>query len=213
MAYQQWNGCDIVPLPELPGLKEISIDKHDSVSDSASPYTRVTQVQWWPGADFLTGSFSLPVMPMDVWAAWDAWQGEMRGRANVFQLGHPLRALLMGTGNVAAGAITVRGAHSGRGIVLHTAGWTPNAVGVMLPGDHFQLGLRLHIVGRRVDADANGFADIYVYPTLRDALVGGEPLILHDAQGLWRLASNVRGGSTDVSHLTTVQVVKFEEAR
>jgi hypothetical protein len=85
---------------------------------------------------------------------------------------------------------------------LLTAGWTPGTFGLLLQDDLFQLGYRLHAALDIVTADANGNASFEIFPSLREDVITGQPLITGSPQGLFRLANNKRNWSKDFNQLT-----------
>ena len=97
-------------------------------------------------------------------------------------------------------------------LTLNTKGWLPNAFRLLLPGDQLQLGNRLHRVLDVVNSDANGNAAITLWPSIREATADGDPIILNNPQGLWRLAENRRSVLSDETRLSGISF-KCMEAR
>ena len=60
---------------------------------------------------------------------------------------------------------------------------------------------RLHKALTTVDADANGFATVDVFPRLREAPDEAAPIYKQDARGMFRLASNTREWTVDIARL------------
>lgn len=95
---------------------------------------------------------------------------------------------------------------------LVTKGWVANSMRNLLPGDHIQVGYRLHQVLNTVNANSSGGATIQVWPSLREQPANNEPLITHNAKGLMRLSDNSR--TWDVGESRTYGMsLKFVEAR
>jgi hypothetical protein len=63
---------------------------------------------------------------------------------------------------------TVAGGNAAGSQTLGTQGWTPNAVGVLLQGDWFQVGYRLYRVLDNINADGSGKALLPIWPSLRE---------------------------------------------
>jgi hypothetical protein len=96
---------------------------------------------------------------------------------------------------------------------LYTRGWTPNIRGHLLQGDYLQIGYRLHMVAdSQVNSDASGVAGIWIFPSLRDVPSDGETISMVNCAGVFRLASNLRKWSTDVTQLTDIPLA-FTEVR
>jgi hypothetical protein len=111
-----------------------------------------------------------------------------------------------------SGAPKTRDLQLASATILRTTGWTPNAVGLLLPGDYIQLGVRLHKSVVTVSADALGNADIEIWPSLREAVAPNVPIITDHCVGLFRLAENKRTWS--VSETKTYGIsFKATEAR
>lgn len=205
-----FNGASIVAFPAFPGIRQIEMVASDAVAVSISPYTGQQQTQFWPGGDLWTASISLPQMTAVNAAAWSAFLLELRGMKNVFQVGHPQKRVPQGLG---AGVPLVDGAQGAMSPTLNTRGWKVSTVGLLLPGDHIQIGYRLHVVLDRVDSDVNGKSAISVWPSLREATADGVTVQLSKPQGMWRLAENKRSITTAQTQLSAVQVIKCMEAR
>lgn len=204
-----FRGADIVPMPSTPAPKQIELIATDSVAVSTSPYTQEQQVQAWPGADQWTGSISLPQMNSIDVRPWEAWLYALRGSQNVFQVGHPLRSKPQGS---PTGTPVLNGSNLPMATVLNTRGWTANLL-QLHPGDHFQLGQRLHVCLDLVSADNSGNATFHIWPSLREAVPDGTAIQLYNAKGMFRLAENKRSVTTNESRLSAIQVLKIVEVR
>jgi hypothetical protein len=173
----------------------------DAVAIVTSPFTGQTQAQVWQGADQWTGTITLPPLTQCEADEWIAFLGELRGMANCFFLGDPLKRIPNGT---ASGAPVVDGTNMAGGSTLNTRGWTANTFRLLLPNDGIQVGNRLHKVVDSVNSDANGKAAISVWPSLREQPNDGQLVIVNNPQGLFRLASNKRTWSYSPSQLTSI---------
>jgi len=197
-----YNGANIVAFPHSPGIKQLNLSMNDTTPVSTSPFTGVQQVQAWPGADWWSADLTLPQMTSESIAIWEGFLGECRGMTNVFYLGHPLKVSPQGS---ASGTPVCNGVTPAMSYTLTTRGWTPSTYRLLLPGDHLQIGYRLHRVLTQVNSDSSGDATISVWPSIREATTDGEPVILNHPQGLFRLASNKRAvlsAETRLSALT-----------
>ncbi len=205
----QFNGIDIIPMPTFPAVRQIELIAFDSVAVSTSPYTMQQQTQTWPGADQWTGSLSLPQMTATTVRPFEAWLYAVRGMQNVFQVGHPLRSKPQGNPK---GVPVLSGSNLAMATVVSTGGWTPSML-QLHPGDHLQIGMRLHVCLNQVISDANGKATFNIWPSLRETVADQTPLILHDCKGMFRLAENKRSVTTSETRLSAIQVLKIVEAR
>lgn len=80
-------------------------------------------------------------------------------------------------------------------------GASPDEVGYLLPGDYIQLGsastATLHKVLTQVDTDSSGNATLDLWPHIRTAPENDATVIVSNAVGRWRLASNETSWSTN----------------
>lgn len=206
------NSYNLVSMPATPGPADIEIAMNDAVAVVTSPFTRQEQTQTYPGGDFWDANITLPPMARSQAWPWEGFLAELRGRLNVFQCGDPRAATPAGSG---AGAPVV----SSSGLdnlpmtwALATRGWTPSQAGVLLAGDHFQIGYRLHRVCENVNSDVYGTATLMIWPSLREMPEDGTPLILNAPQGLFRLSSNRRAAHASKQRLTSISL-SFVEAK
>lgn len=190
MGYTTFNNWNIIPLPSI-CPRQIDFGGTDSVAVNYSPFTMQSQAIQWAGADWWDINVSYAPMKLPQANQLIAFLLSLRGMANVFQIGDPLGAKPQGS---PTGTPVVDGVQQPMGIYLNTRGWTPNRGNLLLPGDYLQLNYRLHrVVGvAPVQSDANGKAQIEIWPSLREAPTDGQSIILTNTTGLFRLSDNRR---------------------
>jgi hypothetical protein len=207
------NAYNLCAMPSTPGPTDIEIAMNDTVAVNTSPYTRWEQTQPWPGGDYWDATITLPPMTRATAWPWEGFLAELRGRLNVFQAGDPRAATPLGSG---AGVPVVDSSNSATNLpmtwVLVTRGWKPNSYRLLLPGDHFQIGYRLHRVCEVANSDANGNATLTIWPSIRETPADGTALNLKAPVGLFRLTANRRSVQASKTRLTTMSL-KFVEAR
>lgn len=194
----------LVAMPAFPGMRTVEFEMDDAVGIVTSTFTGQVQAQQWPGADMLRGTMTLPVLTEANADPWKAFLMELRGMANAFQIGDPLKTTPRGTG---AGSPTVNGAQAAGSQSLAMSGFTGTAA--LLPGDWVQIGYRFYCVLEQQDSAT---ASVGIWPSLREALAGGEAVITSNTRGLFRLAENKRGWSADVTRLSQISF-KIQEYR
>ncbi len=208
-----FNGASIIACPSSGLLASVEFNMTDTVATVPNPFTGQVQVQQWPGADVWSATLTLPPLTQDQADEWLSFLAELRGMANSFQIGDPMKRHPCGA---ASGTPVVDMSTAGVNIAgtttLYTRGWPDTAYGLLLPGDYLQVGYRLHRVLDRVNSDASGKAQIVMWPSLRELPTDGEAIVLDEPKGLFRLATNKRTWSSSVD-LTTRISFQIQEAR
>lgn len=109
-----------------------------------------------------------------------------RGKAGRFYLWNHARPTPRGT---ASGAPVVNGGGQ-LGGSISTSGWTPNAAGVLLPGDFVGIGGELKAITAQVNADAGGVALLPIEPPQRYAPANGSAVVTTRPTALFRLVED-----------------------
>jgi hypothetical protein len=203
------SNVTLVALPSYPGPRSVEFNVKDTVATMLSPFTGQVQTQQWPGADMLSGTFTLPGMTKAQAATWVAFLMQLRGMTRVFQIGDPMYQTPTGTpsGTPVAGAGNLAMSQS-----LITTGWTASRSGLLLPGDYIQIGYRLHRVLDTVNSDSSGNATFEIWPSLREVVPTSTSIVTSNTKGLFRLAGNDRKFSFDITQLTHMSIA-FQEYR
>jgi hypothetical protein len=193
---------NLVSLPSKPGPRSVQLTMNDAVAATRYPFTNVTRTQTWPGADSWDIQVTLPPMARCDAANWIAFLMNLRGQANVFQIGDLEGAAPLGE---PVGAPLVDGTddavNTATSTTLYTKGWEPSTFRLLLPGSYLQIGYRLHMVLDVVNSDGSGKASFSVWPSLREQPADGTPITLAHTTGLFRLAANTRQWNYDVVQL------------
>ncbi len=204
------NTYTLIALPAAPGVASIELGMNDQAAVNTSPFTGVQQIFTWPGADHWDATITLPPMYAATAAPWRGALAELRGKANVFQLGDPSYSGPRGTptGTPVAGGTAYNPPMADAFV---TQGWTVSTL-VLRAGDQIQIGYRLHIVCEDTTSDVNGNATIPIWPSLRETPAYLSAIITASPVGLFRLADNRRAINWSPSKLVTVSI-KAMEAR
>lgn len=207
------NNVTLVALPTFPGARSIEFHAKEAVGTVVSPFTGQVQTQQWPGAEMWSGTLTMPPLEQALADNWIAFLMELRGMTNAFQLGDPLKQTPRGT---PSGTPVVNNSLNNGNLAmsqaLGTSGWTASATNLLLPGDYIQVGYRLYRVLDAVNADGSGNAMISIWPSLREVPTNSANVITSNTQGLFRLASNDRAYSFDITKLTHISF-PFQEFR
>ncbi len=156
---------------------------------------------------------TLPAMPREIAAPWIAFLAELRGKANVLQLGDPVAQNPLGSALGIPAVDNSMGSNQPLAKTLYTKGWAPNQFRLLLPEDHLQIGYRLHKVCEVVNSDSSGNAQIVVWPSLREQPTDGSSVILASPKGLFRLADNKRSYHRTAAGKLTTLSFNVAEAR
>ena len=195
------NGLDLIAMPTTPSAPAtVEYTALDTVAAGVSPFTGQEQIQDWQ-ASYIEASVSMPALTHPQAQEWIAFLMALRGRAKVFQLGDPLAVAPRGS---ALGVPLVDGAGQ-TGYALALKGWTPNAAGVLLPGDWIQIGYRAYRTITAANADGTGKLSLEIWPQLRESPNDGDAVNLNNTKGLWRLAENSRKWSIAASRTYGMQ--------
>jgi hypothetical protein len=205
------NEYTLIPLPACPGVSDLSVTFDDTVANVASPYVpSMNQSQSWPGGDNWSLSFTLPKMNRWTAAPWRGFMAELRGIANVFQIGDPFGATPLGVADGAPVCATSGAYNLTSSTLLTTSGWTSSVFGQLLAGDYLQIGYRLHQVCENVNSDSSGNATISIYPSLRESPPNATVINLVNCVGLFKLAKNQRTWHGDFTRLTQISLSAVE---
>lgn len=203
----------LVSFPTSPGLLSFDIEADDSASAIVSPYTGQTQAQAWPGGDMPSGTCTLAPLTQAYADDWIAFLLQLRGMANAFQMGNPLKATPRGTPSGAPLVDNTQNfGNQAMSQSLGTKGWTASTNNLLLRGDCIQIGYRQHYVLDTVNSDSSGNAMIAIWPSVREQPIDSTGVVTSNTQGLWRLATNKRKWSFDVT-TTTQMSFQFQEYR
>lgn len=203
-----FNGWNILALPSVPAaFSQLELVMQDKVSADPSPWTQQAQILDWQ-IDWWEATASLPQMQRAVAQQWIALLAECRGQSAAFLIGDPLANRPTG---LAKGAPLVDGLNSTRSSTLTIRGLAPNLARQLLPGDHIQIGYRMHVNLDVANSDAHGKAALNLWPRIREAPNDGDPVIWKNPKGLFRLADNQRSYSLANTKLAAISL-KLTEA-
>lgn len=181
---------NLVALPTCIAPVEVELGMSDAIATTQSPYVPGQfQTQQWPGADLWDMTVTMPPLSDANAADWEGFLAELRGMLNVFQMGDPRRKHPLGP---ALGVPLCASGNLTSSTNLLTGGWAVSTSRILKRGDMLQVGYRLHRVCETVSSDGSGNCTIPVWPSLREVPTIGDPVILNNPVGLWRLADNRR---------------------
>jgi hypothetical protein len=195
----------ILSPPATPGFKRMSMFGTSVVASMQSPFTGTQQVLKWPG-EWWEAQVSLPPMNRAQAEEWIAFLLNCRGGFRRMKLGDPSGRVPRG---VATGAPVIDGAGQG-GNLLSLRGFTPNVAGILLAGDYIEVADHLYKVTYPEDTDGNGAATFDIFPALRNSPADGDPVILVNTAGTFRLASNKTQWSIDEAKIFGIDFTALE---
>ena len=178
--------------PTQTGIAQVQITATDVVSVTESPFTLSQQVVRHAGARW-SAAITIPPVKRSDSEYWNSFLLRLRGRFGTFLLGDPNAATPRGSAATAAGTPVVNGV-SQTGNELDIDGLPASATGYLLAGDYVQIGsgslARLYKVLEDVNSNASGEATLNLWPDLRSSPADNAAIIVNNARGVFRLASN-----------------------
>ncbi len=178
--------------PSVTGIRQVTFRAVNAVGVSRSPFTFKEQVFAHSGKRW-EADITLPTMQAESAEQWVAFLLSLKGQRGTFLLGDPVGATAKGSASTAAGTPVVNGATQ-TGDTLDIDGCPASATGYLKAGDYIQLGTgnssRLYKVLSDVDTDGSGQATLDIWPNIINAPTDGATVIVSDAKGAFRLASN-----------------------
>lgn len=187
-----------VSLPTTIGIGSIELRARNVVSLTESPFTLKQQVVAHAGQRW-EASINLPPSRRDLMEGWVAFLTSLRGPYGTFYLGDPNAATARGTASTTPGTPVIATAMTSGDNSVHLSGLPVSETGYLEVGDYIQLGSgstsTLHKVLEQVDSDISGEATFDVWPAVRRTVSLSEAVVVDDAKGLFRLASDVSSWS------------------
>lgn len=160
------------------------------VGVTESPYSFAEQAFKWPGEAWMAEFDLPPIRDRAIAMEWIAFGLALQGKYGRFLFGDPSAVTPQG---VATGTPLVDGGGQ-TGNVLNTKGWSNSITGILKAGDYIQLGTglssSLHMVVATSNSDGTGKAGLYIEPALRTSPADNAPIIVTNAQGVFRLDQN-----------------------
>jgi len=171
-------------LPTNVGMASIELRARNTVAVSMSPFTYKQQTHSYDG-QMWEADVTLPPMNRDDAESWVSFLMSLKGRAGTFLLYDPSAKSARGT----ATSATVTGAVGDDSL-------TVVMTGTLKAGDYIQIGAASDATLHKVLVDQDGDGTLEVWPKLRKDRTS-EAVVLTNASGLFRLASNETAWSVD----------------
>ncbi len=170
----------------------IRLTARNVVGVSTSPFSFKQQTYQFSGQRW-EADITLPQMNRENAEEWVAFLMKLYGQKGTFLLGDPLGGTARGSASSAAGTPVVNGA-SQTGDTLAIDGLPASATGYLKAGDYIQLGsaatAQLYKVLNDANSNGSGEATLDVWPNLRSSPSDGATVVVANAKGVFRLASN-----------------------
>ena len=176
-------------LPTNKNIKSVDFRAINAVAYGASPFTFSGQAFAYAG-QMWQADITLPAMKRSDAEQWVSWLISLRGQYGTFLLGDFVGGTARG---VATGTPVVNGAGQSGG-TLNVTGATVSTTGWLKAGDYIQLGSagssKLHKVLQDANSDASGNVSLDIWPHLRSSPSNSATVVVSNAKGIFRLASN-----------------------
>jgi hypothetical protein len=196
-------------LPTSIGIAEVELRANSVTGVSVSPFTFASQVQRHQGQRW-EASISIPPVRKDLAEPWVAFFLKLQTHNNgtsdevgTFLLGDPNMATPQGSAASTPGTPLVNGALSTGDYEIAIDGLPASTTNYLKAGDYIQLGTAgtstLYKVLDDVDSNASGEATVTVWPSVRRTVANDEAVVVSNAKGKFRLASNISSWSINNS--------------
>ena len=173
-------------------IAAIRLTARNVIGVSTSPFNFKQQTYQFQGQRW-EADITLPQMNRENAEEWVAFLMKLYGQKGTFLLGDPLGGTARGSASTAAGTPVVNGA-SQTGGTLAIDGLPASATGYLKAGDYIQLGsaatAQLYKVLNDADSNGSGEATLDIWPNLRSSPADGSTVVVANAKGVFRLASN-----------------------
>ena len=173
-------------------IADINLIARNVVGVSTSPFSFKQQVYQFQGQRW-EADITLPPMKREDAEQWVSFLMKLYGQKGTFLLGDPLGGTARGSASTSAGTPVVNGA-SQTGGTLAIDGLPASATGYLKAGDYIQLGsaatAQLYKVLNDANSNSSGEATLDIWPNLRASPSDGATVVVSNAKGVFRLASN-----------------------
>lgn len=184
-------------------IRRIKMITRDTVGVSASPFTGKQQVYRHQGQSW-EADITLVSMGRADAESWVSFLLRLRGQYGTFLLGDPNAVTPMGSASTAPGTPVINGANQ-TGDNLNITGLPANANGYLMAGDYIQLGegatATLHKNLETINTNSSGQATLNIWPGVKIAGTNGAAVVVSNAKGNFRLASNESGWIEDIGNV------------
>lgn len=120
----------------------------------------------------------------------------LEGNLGTFRMSDPAACQPLG---IASGSPVLAAAAPAGSRIVSVSGWQPNVARIMRAGDWVQIGDNFSRVRADVDSNALGSCNLDLWPRLMLAVDAGEPVIVRDAKGIFRFASDAPSWALDAN--------------
>lgn len=196
----------ILQHPTTPGFTELNLGIQSVVGITRSPFTGSQQAIKWPGS-WWEAQVALPWMTRAQAEEWIAFILNCDGPFRKFKLGDPTGKIPRGAG--AGSAPQVDGAGQG-GSIISTKNWPINLVNALVAGDYLEIEDHLYKVTYPEDTDGAGKATFDIRPPLRTNPADGQPIIISNCKGIFRMKNNQNPWRIDAAKNFLIQFECYE---
>lgn len=175
----------IQDFPSDIGQTDVTLRAVNIIGEQRSPFGNAREIQLFPGAHWEIEIAILPAVRADAQRL-ESFLLSLRGKAGLFRCADPYRSLPLGS-NLGEPRVSLSFAGDES---FESRGWDPSEDGVLKAGDFIELLGNLHQVLQDVSSNADGEAQIRVWPPLRASYPDGTHIVAENARGVFSLDSN-----------------------
>ena len=185
----------------------VRMSANSLTGSSVSPFTGKIQVQAWPNK-YWDADISTKPLTRDECDIWVSFFLRLKGKLGTFLImPDPLHLTNRGTSSSNPGSPVINGVISANTSSLSITNASVSQTNYFFAGDFLTIGTgaskQLFKVLENTNTDASGNCVVDVFPDLRSALSGSEPVTVQNCTGVFRMVSDSPSWTVGVNSLYT----------
>jgi hypothetical protein len=179
--------------PAIAGLgpQDFSLTAINVIGENDSPFSLSQEIQLWPGQLWEIEA-NFPPMLTSEGEQWVSFLLALYGKYGTFLMGDYNRPTPQGP---MSGSPVVSGSNAAGAYELFVRGAAASVTNWAVAGDYVQITApgspqRLYKILQNASSDGSGDVTLNIFPSLREALSDGNPIIIENCAGTFRLQQN-----------------------
>jgi len=179
-------------VPNYTSFSSVQLVAKNTVGMTSSPFTQAQKVYKWASGEYWECDIGIKAMTRAQFEDFSTFIIKLKGMYGTFSLSpDPNGRTVRGSASSTPGSPQINGAQNSNSNSIDITGAPASVTGYLLSGDYIQVGTQLLKVLEDVNTNGSGdVSGVNVFPQIRTALSGSEPIIVENAVGVFRLADN-----------------------